>query len=56
MSVLPACIHVHHVQTWCLQRSDVRSPGSGFIDGWEPQCGWDWELNLGPLQRMAINY
>lgn len=47
VGVLSACMSAH---AQSLQRSegDVRSPGTGVVDGYELQCGsWDW--NLGPL-------
>lgn len=38
-----------------LQRpeEDIRSPGAGVVDGYEPSCGC-WELNSGPLQEQQI--
>lgn len=35
MDILPACMCVHQVCTWCLWRSDKRltPPGTGDIDG-----------------------
>jgi hypothetical protein len=34
VSVLPACMSVHHMSTWCPQRpeEDVGLPGTGIID------------------------
>lgn len=34
MSTLHACMFVHHVCAWCLQRSEegIRYPGSGPMD------------------------
>lgn len=38
--VLAACICVHRVDGWYLQRSEVgfRSPGIGVMDEYEPTC------------------
>ena len=38
-----------------LQRpeEDIRSPGAGVVDGYEPSCGC-WELNSGPLQEQQV--
>ena len=64
MSILPACMCMHHVHAWCLQRpgQGVRSPGTGVMEGCKKQCGC-WELNpdllssaraTGALNREAI--
>ena len=36
-----------------LGGSEVRSPGTGVIDGHELLCEY-WELNPGPLQEQAL--
>lgn len=49
MSVLSACVYVHHVHTWCLRRleEDPGRPGTGVCGS---PCGF-WELHLGPLEE-----
>jgi hypothetical protein len=41
MSVLPACLHVHFVNSWCLKRQvkGVRFPGTGITRDFKPLCG-----------------
>jgi E3 ubiquitin-protein ligase NEDD4 len=34
-------------------RRDVGSPGTGVMDGCEPQCGF-WELNLSVMQEQQV--
>lgn len=53
MDVLPACISVHHMHTWCLLRLEecVRSPGTVFTKSYEPPCEC-WQLNLCPLEEQ----
>jgi E3 ubiquitin-protein ligase NEDD4 len=55
MSVLPACMSVHHMHTWCLWRPEegVGSPGIGVTDSCELPCGC-WELNSGPLKKQPV--
>jgi hypothetical protein len=50
MRVLPACICVYHVCTWCSQRSEegIRFPGTGIVDGCGLPCEC-WESSPGPL-------
>lgn len=42
ISVLPACMSMHHVRAWCPQRSDeaIGSPGTGVTDGCELPRGY----------------
>lgn len=56
MVVLPACMPVHHLCAWCLQRGQKRasdSPRTGAADHCEPPCG-RWELNLGPQEKQPV--
>lgn len=40
MSVLPACMYVHHVNAWGPQRPEegTESPGTGIANGCESPC------------------
>jgi hypothetical protein len=55
LSVLPACMYVHHVCAWCLQKSegDVGFSGVEVVDDLEPTSGC-WKLNSAPLQEQQI--
>lgn len=48
------CMYVHtclsHVSSDPMQ-GDIRSPGTGVIDGCKLPCGL-WDLNPGPLQEQ----
>lgn len=54
MGILPACISVYHMYTWCdkLEES-ATSSGTRVSNGWELQheC---WELDQGPLQERLV--
>lgn len=54
MSVMPACMYVHHVYAGCLQNSEesVRSFVTGVIDSCEPPCGCR-VLKLNPLREAS---
>lgn len=43
VSILPACMYVHHVCAWCLKRSEwVSDPPELVTDSYEPLYGcWD---------------
>jgi hypothetical protein len=53
MGVLPACVSVRYVYTWCLQRSEegVRSPETGV--SCKSLCGC-WELSSSPLEEQPV--
>lgn len=55
MSVLPACLHMHHAHAWCLQRSEEStvSPGTGTADGCKLPCGY-WEVNPCCLEEQVL--
>lgn len=55
ISVLLACMSVHHIHAWCLLRSKegIGSPGSEITDGCELLCGY-WDLNLDSLQEQVL--
>lgn len=55
MSVLPACLHMHHAHAWCLQRSEdsTVSPGTGTADGCKLPCGY-WEVNPCCLEEQVL--
>lgn len=55
MGVLPSYIHVHHMYTWCSQRSEE---GAGSLST-EVTCGCEtpcrcWGWNLGHLQEQQM--
>lgn len=54
LSILSACLYMHHVCAWCPVRSEggVGSPQTGVTDGWPP-CGC-WELSTDPLQVQVL--
>lgn len=55
MSVLPACISVHHMYVWCqwgLQEG-IRDPGTIIIGAYEPPHGC-LELDSGPLEKHPV--
>lgn len=54
MRVFPAYMYVHHLNAWCLRRSEkgICSPGTRVISDGEPLCGF-WEWNPGPLARVV---
>lgn len=47
LSALPECMSVTHMHAWWKPEEDVRSPGTGLVDGCEWPCGC-W----GPLQEL----
>lgn len=54
LDILPACLSVHCMNAWCLQRPEegIRSPRTEVTDS----CGF-WELNLAfprPLYNQTI--
>jgi hypothetical protein len=57
--VLPACMSVHHIHAWWLQRPEeksIDSSGTGVADSWEASCG-SWDLNSDHLlqeQEMLL--
>lgn len=53
MTVLPACMFVHHMHTRCPQKSkeSIRYPGTGIADGCELPCEC-WELTFSPLEEQ----
>ena len=55
MSCLHACMHVHYLCAWCLQRpkESVRSLGTRVTDGCDPPNSC-WELNLGPMEKKPV--
>lgn len=55
MSILPACMHVHHVHAWYLQRSEegIGSPRTRVTDGCEPLSEFK-KLNPGSLQDQQV--
>ena len=53
VGILPACVYVHYIHAWWLQRPGIRFPGTGFKDSWEPPCGC-WESSLGPLVEETV--
>lgn len=58
MNVLPLCLYVHYMLTWCPQRSEegVGSSGTRVIDGFELPCG-GWELNPSSVRaRSTLNH
>lgn len=59
MAVLPPCMFVRHMHTWCPQRPelDVKSLGIGVPDSRELPCGL-WQSNSGPLEKQssALNH
>jgi hypothetical protein len=58
--VSSACVSVHPVGAWCLQRSeeDSRSPGTRVTDGCKalppPTPCVCWELNLGHVYSPPV--
>lgn len=50
MSVVPACMCVHHAHAQYLQKSEdgVGYSGTGLMAGWELPCGC-WKPNLSSL-------
>jgi hypothetical protein len=53
MNILPACMSVHHLCTWCLRRwEEHQSLGTGVMGPCEPPSGF-WELNPDPLNPWA---
>lgn len=55
MSILPACLYVHYLCAWCLQRPKevVGSPGTGVTDDSVQLYGF-WELNLAYLEDQLV--
>jgi hypothetical protein len=55
MTTLPACVYVHYVHAWCLQRpeEDIRSPGTGNTDGFETPYG-HWEPKLDVPSKILV--
>lgn len=55
MGIWPACMNVHHVDVWCLHRSEegMQFLGTRVTDGGEPQSGC-WELNLSVPQESQV--
>lgn len=54
MGVLPACMHVYFVHTWCPwgPEKGIRSPGIGVRDCYEPLCGYR-DLNPGAVKQSV---
>lgn len=54
MSILPACMPVHHMHAYQVY-TEVRRrhPETGVIDSSEPP-GRYWELNQGPLEEYQV--
>lgn len=46
------CMSVHHVSSWCMQRTEEGFPGPGVTDS-DKACGC-LELNCGPLEKQAV--
>jgi hypothetical protein len=53
VSILSACMSVHHMHTSWRPEENVRSPGTEVADGCELPCGY-LELSLGPLEQQAM--
>lgn len=55
VGILPACVFVHHMCAWNLQRPEegTRSPGAGIKESGELAYGY-WELNLDPLEEQPV--
>jgi hypothetical protein len=55
MSILPACIHVHHIYVWYLGKTEesIRSPGTRVIDSCKMLHGFP-ELNLGQERQVFL--
>lgn len=56
MVVLPTCMCVCCIHTWCCSQSPeegVKSPGPGVTFGGEPPCGC-WDPNQSPLQEQPV--
>lgn len=47
------CISVHHMPSWCPQKSEVRSPGIGVMDDCQLLYGF-CELKPGLLQEQQV--
>lgn len=52
VGVLPECMFMYHVCTWCLWRSEEGTEFPGR-DGCELPCEW-WEQNLGSLAKHQV--
>ena len=52
MTVLPACMYVHHVCTLEV-KEDIGCPETGVTDSCEAPCGC-WDLNLDPLEEQQV--
>lgn len=50
-----ACIHVHYLCAWHLQKAeeDIGSSGNGVRGSCELPCEC-WESNLGPLEEQPV--
>lgn len=55
MSVLPECLPMYHIHTWCSQRPDkgVIFPSPGITDTCRLTCGF-WKPHLSPLNEQPV--
>lgn len=55
MSILQACVSVHHMPLWCLSRPEggLQSPGVGVTDSCELQSGY-CKSNTGLLEKQSL--
>jgi hypothetical protein len=50
LGMLPSCISVHYMLTWCFQRPKEGNPEMRVSDSCKLLCGC-WESNLSPLKN-----